>query len=262
MGLEIKNTDLVFRKAISQLWKTKKYSYKSIARLDHGFLYLLNGKITYKFNERKVELKPGDIIYLPRGCHYEVEFDIENGVIEDYLINFDVIGDKAFADIHEPTCILKDCAGALTNAFKDVVNAYNEKDNPFLVNSLFYRCLYSLQTATQYADGNTEQLFFEKAARMVAENVDISVEDIAKDLHISRSAFRKKFIWHFGTSPIKYRNKKRLEKAKQLLEMTDMPIKEISDTLGFYDTAYFYKVFEKTYSITPKGYRETEKPNF
>ena len=52
------------------------------------------------------------------------------------------------------------------------------------------------------------------------------------------------------------------EKAKMLLETTDIPIKEISDSLGFYDTAYFYKTFMKAIKITPKEYRKTVKPNY
>ena len=62
--------------------------------------------------------------------------------------------------------------------------------------------------------------------------------------------------------PVEYRSKKRLKKAKLLLETTDMPIKEVSDSLGFYDIAYFYKVFKKTFAITPKEYRETKKTIF
>ncbi len=262
MDLVIKNTNFVLNKAALQIWKIRKYSYKSIARPNHGLLYLFAGNITYTFNERKIELKPGDIIYLPKGSNYEVEFDLKNGTVENYLINFDVIKNEDLTDLYQPTRILNDHAGVLLDCFKDTVDAYNEKDRPFLTHSLFYLCLNSLQTAIQYKNRDEERLIFEKAARRLAENFETSVDEIAKDLHMSRSTFQKKFIRYFGASPIEYRNEKRLKKATRLLETTDLPIKEISDTLGFYDTAYFYKVFKKTYSTTPKEYRKTEKPDF
>ena len=162
--LVIKNTNLILNKAIMQAWKARKYSYESSVRPDHGLLYLFSGKITYTFDESKIELKSGDIIYLPKGSNYEVNFDLKNGIVEDYLINFDVMGEDGFTDIYKPTCILRDHARVLADCFKETVNAYNEKDKPFLTNSLFYLCLNSLQTAIQSKDGNKERLIFEKAA--------------------------------------------------------------------------------------------------
>lgn len=146
--------------------------------------------------------------------------------------------------------------------FKDVVNTYNEKDTPFLINSYFYLSLNYLQRAIQYKNSSGDRLIFEKAAKRISENFKLSIEDISKELHMSRSAFQKNFIEYFGMSPVEYRTEKRLKKAKLLLETTDMPIKEISGALGFYDTAYFYKVFKKVYEITPKEYREMKKPIF
>lgn len=262
MDLEIKNTNLVLNKAISQTWKIKKYSYESIARPDYGVLYLFSGNITYTFDHCQIQLQPGDIIYLPKNSNYVVDLNLKSGAVEDYLINFDVVGGECFANLDKPTCILNDRAGALADYFKDVTEAYDEKDKPFLINSLFYLCLNSIQTAIQYKNDNGAQLDFKKAARRLAENFNASVDDIAKELHLSRSAFQKKFIQYFAMSPIEYRTEKRLKKAKLLLETTDMPIKEVSDLLGFYDIAYFYKVFKKAYAITPKEYRETSKPTF
>lgn len=262
MNLEIKNTNLVLNKALSQVWKIKQYSYESIARPDHGLLYLLSGKITYVFDDCQIELKAGNVIYLPKNSNYVVEFNLKNGAVEDYLINFDVVGETAFADLARPCVILNDHRGTMNDYFKDVVEVYNEHNKPFLTNSYFYLCLNSLQTAIQYKDSNADCLIFEKAARRLVEDLELSVGEIAKELHMSRSAFQKKFIQYFSMSPIKYRSEQRLRKAKMLLETTDMPIKEISDSLGFYDIAYFYKVFKKTFKITPKEYRETKKPIF
>lgn len=262
MKLEIKNTNLILNEAVFQVWKIKTYSYENIARPDHGLLYLFSGNITYTFDDSQIELKPGDIAYLPKNSNYVVDFDLKGGTVEDYLINFDVMGGGEFFDIDKPTRILKDHTGALADYFKDLTEAYHENDKPFLINSYFYLCLNSLQTAMRYENSDVERLNFEKAARKLAENFNTSVEDVVRELHISRSAFQKKFIEYFGVSPTEYRTEKRLKKAKLLLETTDMPIKEVSDLLEFYDIAYFYKVFKKVFAITPKKYREISKPAF
>ncbi len=262
MNFEIKNTNLVLNKAISQMWISKQYSYENFARPDHGLLYLFSGNITYTFDHQEIEVKPGDIIYLPKSSKYVVNFNLKNGVVEDYLINFDVMEGKEFSDLHVPSVVLNDSTRVLLNYFKDVVDAYSEKEKPFLIYSKFYLALNYLQTTIQYKNSNADSLKFEIAASKLADNFQLSIEDISKELYISRSAFQKKFIQYFGISPVEYRTKKRLEKAKQLLETTDKTIKEISDLLGFYDIAYFYKVFKKAFAITPKEYRETSKPLF
>ena len=256
-----KNTNLILNKAISQAWKINKYSYKNIARPVFGLLYLFAGHIIYTFDNCVIELKPGDIIFLPKGSNYEVNFDIKKGKVEDFLINFDIVGNGDFSDIHELTCILNDSTKALFTYFKDVIDAYREKDKPFLTNAYFYLCLDALQTVLRSKNSNEELLIFKKAAKMLAENIEMSVDEISRDMHMSRSAFQKKFKEYFGTSPIEYRMEKRIEKARLLLQTTDMPIKEIADSLGFYDTAYFYRIFEKRCLLTPKKYRETVKPD-
>ena len=98
-------------------------------------MYLFAGNITYTIDDLKIELKAGDIIYLPKGSNYEVEFDLKNCAVENYLINFDVIGDEDFTDISKPTLILNDHSKVMLDCFKDIVNAYNEKDKPFFTNS-------------------------------------------------------------------------------------------------------------------------------
>lgn len=262
MNFEIKNTNLVLNRAMSQVWKIKKYSYENVVRPDYGLLYLFSGNITYTFEDTRIELNPGDVIYLPKNSNYTVEFDLKNGVVEDYLINFDVVGSREFTDTDKPTCILNDYAGNLFDYFKDVVNSSYEKDKALLTNSYFYMCLNFLQTAIKYKNGDEDRLKFEKAAKKLVKEPKISVDDISRELHMSRSAFQKKFIQYFDMSPIEYRTEKRLKKAKMLLETTDIPIKEIADLLGLYDTAYFYKIFKKAYSVTPGQYRETLNPVF
>ena len=86
--LNFKNTNLFLKKCIYQVWTTKKYSYENIKRPDYGLLYLLSGKINYTFDDNIIELKAGDIIYLPKGSNYVVDFNIQDGIVEDFLINY------------------------------------------------------------------------------------------------------------------------------------------------------------------------------
>jgi AraC-like DNA-binding protein/mannose-6-phosphate isomerase-like protein (cupin superfamily) len=262
MECNIQNADLVLNKAIAQIWKTERYSYQSTARPDHGFLYLAKGRITYTFADGVIEMKPGDIIYLPKNSNYDVTFGVQCGTVEDMLINFDVVGEKPFGEICNPVCVLNDRSGGLEHYFRDVVNAYYEKGKSFLTSMLLYRCLHELQEIIRIGTENEENVWIRKAAMMLTEEPEMTIEGICEKLHTSRSIFQKRFKAFLGVTPAAYRIEKRIEKAKLLLETTDIPIKEIVIQLGFYDLAYFYKVFERYTSLTPRQYREKNKPYF
>ena len=258
--MDIFNTDLLLHKAITQIWINGKYNcYNNTARPDYGFLYLVKGQVIYSFADGVVEVKPGDIMYLPKGSNYEVTFDVQTGTVEDILINFDVVGDCIFSQQQKPICIYNDRSGGLYHCFSDVVNAYYEKGKCFLTNMFLYRCMDALQEAVRAGAEDEEIVHLRMAAAMLTGNPEITVDGICEKLHISRSVFQKNFKAYFGISPAAYRIEKRMEKAKLLLETTDIPIKEIVDILGFYDTAYFYKMFEKHTSLTPKQFREESK---
>jgi YesN/AraC family two-component response regulator len=49
---------------------------------------------------------------------------------------------------------------------------------------------------------------------------------------------------------------KRLIKAKELLESTDIPIASVIDQVGYDNVSYFYRIFKNKYNQTPKQFRE------
>ena len=55
---------------------------------------------------------------------------------------------------------------------------------------------------------------------------------------------------------MKYMNMLKLEKAKSLLENTDAPINEVMADAGYYDAAYFSKLFKSATGCSPKKFRE------
>ena len=56
-----------------------------------------------------------------------------------------------------------------------------------------------------------------------------------------------------------YINEIRLNKAKLLLQTTDLSINEISERTGFTNSTYVYKGFKKYYGVTPNYFRQSSK---
>jgi YesN/AraC family two-component response regulator len=85
---------------------------------------------------------------------------------------------------------------------------------------------------------------------------DVSLEKVASICNLSPCYFSKVFKKEVGINFISYLNDKKINRAKEILETTDIPITNIAIDLGFEDCGYFIRVFKKLQEVTPKKYRE------
>ena len=58
------------------------------------------------------------------------------------------------------------------------------------------------------------------------------------------------------TSPMRYLNHLRIEKAQELLTVTDLQIQEIAALVGYSDGLYFSRIFKKATGMAPLIYRK------
>ena len=79
---------------------------------------------------------------------------------------------------------------------------------------------------------------------------------LAQDMAMSYSQLNRRMQDLVGTSPAVFIMQFRLEKAKQLLASTDIPIGYIATQCGFEDHSYFTRAFKQAYGETPKEYRQ------
>ena len=85
-----------------------------------------------------------------------------------------------------------------------------------------------------------------------------SVRELSQMCHLSESQLTRRFLKIFGTSPIAYKNQIRTHVARELLFHTDLSLEEISLRLGYTSYTDFYRMFKKTFSLSPGEYRKTK----
>lgn len=85
---------------------------------------------------------------------------------------------------------------------------------------------------------------------------DISLEEVAKHVDISSYYFSKLFKEEEGMNFIDYVTTLRIEKAKQMLKVSNISIKEVCIESGYTDPNYFSRIFKKVVACTPTEYRE------
>lgn len=95
-------------------------------------------------------------------------------------------------------------------------------------------------------------------ARMIMRNHEFGVGDpekIASQLNMSYSWFRRVFKQYTGFSPAQYQMEIRIQKAKELLTSTALPVKEIAYELSFESFSHFVSFFKSKVGISPGAYR-------
>ena len=87
----------------------------------------------------------------------------------------------------------------------------------------------------------------------------ITVAQLAKMANLNPTYFCNLFSKFIGVPPLQYVNKRRIEKAQELLLGTDETLYEISFQIGFNDEYYFSRLFKKYVGISPDKYRKQQQ---
>lgn len=101
----------------------------------------------------------------------------------------------------------------------------------------------------------------ESAKRRMHDVLDASLDlrRLARDLHVGYSWFRRKFKAYTGFAPKQYHLQLRLNRGRELLRDTRLPVGEIAVRAGFDSVYYFSRVFRRKTGQTPSAYRASSQ---
>ena len=230
-------------------WHFGRYSYLEAPRPDCGLLLVLRGGIRYISRETVLDVKPMELVWLPKGSHYEAHFQPNT---EDLLLNFRILEGPEQTTL-SPTLLLSD-AGALAEPMARCVEAQQDSLEAM---SRFYSFCRDVQRLLP--PKTDDDRLIEEAKLRLSEQSCPSLETLSRQLSLSPSGLRQKFKAAVGISPARFRQQQRLEQAKQLLLSTDLPAATVAETCGFCDSAYFHKVFCKAIGMSPTAYRNSRR---
>lgn len=104
---------------------------------------------------------------------------------------------------------------------------------------------------------SSDRVFLHQAKEFVLDNIEnenLSVNDLAKHLNVSRFTLIRKFKKVNNSTPNFYIQKIRLEKAKELIKNKVASVTEIAFKVGFSSTTYFSYSFKKEFGVSPKEF--------
>lgn len=123
---------------------------------------------------------------------------------------------------------------------------------------LFQLLLFSLLETERSHQKATYSMDIDAAVTFIRKNYShpITIDDIIRDIPISKYHFIRLFRRIMGVTPYSYLMNYRINRSKILLRSTDKSIAEIAETCGFSDTSNFISQFKKHTGIRPTHYRK------
>ena len=226
-----------------------------VGRLCNGFVLIIKGECVYRWDDREELLKPGSLIYLPKGSVHSVTAAEKS--LEFYRLNFTVnrISDGKEAVFSNKPLIITDSA---PNTLHEISS---ELCRITLSPRTTLKTMSLLCDFIDYCRNFLSHSSFGVDAAIVYINEHssskIDVQELANMCRISQSHLFRLFRQKLGVSPVEYKNRLRIKKAKKLLVDPDCCIGEIAELLGFDNACYFTRIFKKHTGQSPTEYRKT-----
>lgn len=124
---------------------------------------------------------------------------------------------------------------------------------PYMLRQLYTETKRTLKCNPQFIDNDLNMKIINYLYQNSTQSV--SVDQIAKHMHFSRSYISHTFKKHNGISICEYLCNIRLSHAEALLTSTNLSISAVASEVGFNDSNYFSKLFHEKYGASPKNYR-------
>ncbi len=103
------------------------------------------------------------------------------------------------------------------------------------------------------------RLYIKSIIRFIEEKYhvpELSITMVCQEVHLSPSYFSAIFKKETGCTFIQYITQYRLQKAKELLQYSNLKTYEVAEKVGYIDPQYFSTLFKKQFKLTPSQYKK------
>lgn len=233
---------------------------------EYQVIYISKGKGIFESDHcRQQEVKAGTIIILFPGERHRYRPLAETGWDEHWIGIKGPIMDKLVRESFfspEAPCLYIGFHEATFHLFNYIIE-HSQQENPGYQPLIAGAALHLMGNIHYILKQNTggireQDIIINKARLLFRANItsDFSPEQAADALQVGYSWFRKAFKSYTGLSPFQYYLQLKIERAKELLNDPNVPIKEIAYSLRFESSFYFSKIFREKTGFSPTGYRK------
>lgn len=257
------------------------YRLKERYVYDYELEFHVYSKGSMIIDDKEYDISKGDIVFrrpgqftqgiMPYSC-YLICFDILNNTGKDPE-NYDFTKEQEFQHNYSNPVLDK-----IPQIFKasnfikyqelfDLVlkEFINPKDySGMLLKSSVLRILYEICSDIKNPFANTvnikspHYMYVKRATEYIEENLKekINLNKLASAANLSPTYFHKIFTDAMGITPTEYITNVRIDKAKELLVRTNLPIYQVASECGYDNVPYFSYTFKNRINVAPGEFRK------
>ena len=237
--------------------KGRNLNRSYIGRNCSGFLYIWRGEACfYERDRRVVKVGTGELVFIPKGLTYKMQYTGEETTF--VLINFELF-EKAGEDLvlqdHITHIAQEEDVRWIANIMAkfETISASESPIAMFRRKELLYRLLALIYTENFQLTVEQQYPQITEGAHLLKQRYleNIPITKLAEVCNISVSSFRDLFHKEYGMSPVQYRKRLRINRARELLSEGSCTVAEAAFASGFENIGYFCNCYKKITGETP-----------
>ena len=260
---ELYNSEFFISEALAkgQNWYTRNnfYSCMGKPKPSHTLLWFKNcrAKITDSNGEVLIAEK-NQVAFMSKGIEYTVEFfDTAPNQDDSIVFHFQLknMDNEEITPTLSPQICIKNVDTTIAYFIELAAEEFNKNIVCIpIITSVIYQMLGLACQRQRKRVVNHKFKYISEGIELIENNSNKTLNEIAQICGVSEGYFRKLFREYSGENPIEFRQKHRIEKAKQLLLLDTHSVGEIAEELHFSDIYHFSKTFKKFIGISPQKY--------
>lgn len=240
----------------------------------HLLLMVLDGTVTLTYGKQEYKVGKNEMILLKKATSVKYDkvgnpdndniydslmFSIKDDLLKSFLATTEIKISKIEGEVKTNVYPMNECLVAFANSMKPYFFDHSNV-HPGQLRLKIMELLYDIAESNHNMFLQILQLHEPVKAdiRHVVEQhyaSPISLSELAYLSGRSLSSFKRDFQGIYNMSPALWIREKRLEKAKEMLETTTIPVSEICYTLGFENVSHFSRIFKEHYGQAPTLFR-------
>lgn len=243
--------------------------------------YVFHGELMQKVGTENVHLKQGELLFL----NQHIEHEIEACAKEDIIINFIIqpkFFDFIFSYLSSTNLMSNFIINSLYNHTQNGQYLYFAVTDVVVIQELIKKMMDEIMEPSLFSESTLKLYMGLLMIELLKHTDKLKQNELSTEHHYMLVETMKYIDEHYQNASLyalaeqlnqphyavskqikqatKYTFKellqeKRLTKAKEFLERTEMPIIKIIDEVGYDNMSYFYRIFKSKYGKTPKDYR-------
>ena len=248
-------------------------------------IYMCSGSTRHIINEEEVQLYQGELLFLNQTVTQEIYPAGENDIAVNFIILpefFDLVlrmmgeeqnllrdfivdclrGKNGSSDyLYFKVADILPVQNLVENLIWTIVNKQpNKRSTNQITMGLLILQLMNHMDKLETDEGSSEQKWIITVLSYIEEHYrDGELRELANHLHYDSFWLSKEIRKRTGRTYTELVQTKRLNQAAYLLNTTSMSVADVSMAIGYDNIAYFHRIFQKHFGVTPRIYRTNGK---